>query len=696
MSTYDTMCSLPNLRRAYRWLNSNPDYRYKNLFRDSYAAYAISSDANLKALRKELLRHRYESTHASKILVPKPSGALRPITLLTVDDQIVYQACVNVIADVLKPRTIRRYRKRVFNHLYAGKSSRFFYLKWQDSYHAFGDEVRRLVKGGNNWVANFDLTSFYDTIDHHVLSHFLSELGIEKELIEFLMNCLRVWTSSTWTNSEPTIYHEHGIPQGPQPSGMLSEVVLTHIDATGERGRRTRYLRYVDDIKIFAKNETDLRQKLIALDICSKEVGLFPQTAKINIRRVSDPEDEIKSVSHPPEPSLSPFAEKEDVVKRLLELTRGGRVDPDFSTRFKYILARTTPSYRLNERLIRVLIHHPEYAENISHYFQRYRTIPNKAADAIVAFLKAPEIYHSVFGELLRAVLFNMPTSPRNEIADRCFDRLFRPPPGSLPLQPTYKEALIAWVVVWNRATFASFERLRRNEVDWWVRKSMLREIDVAKYGIPSYRQFLNDSMKTTEPEIARIAAAKIVEDAIPVNRPYGTAHIAAKTTLKTAGRIRSVGRPASLIPSALNYILRQRLARYDWQRYFGRHHKHAEYLAILSKQSFETDIDAFVMRLDSFCDFLFDEIYRRLCPGLARPTYGAALNSPSAPIRAMLPRTIVGFKALHDLRINSVSAHPKSQRTGIPTKRIKHSDYSRIRKNVVEAFVEIQGTIVP
>ena len=172
MSDYDTMCSTVNLRRAYRWLLTNPDYRYKNLFRDSYAAYAISSKMNLRRLRDDLRHRRFEASHASKIFVPKPSGVLRPITLLTVDDQMTYQACVNIIADRLKPKTKQRYRKKVFNHLYAGKNSKYFYLKWQDSYRMFADSVRHCVASGYTHAADFDLTSFYDSIDHNVLRHF--------------------------------------------------------------------------------------------------------------------------------------------------------------------------------------------------------------------------------------------------------------------------------------------------------------------------------------------------------------------------------------------------------------------------------------------------------------------------------------------------------------------------------------------
>ena len=157
------------MRRAYRWILSNTDARYKSYFRDSYAAFATSSDTFLKRLINDGLLNRYNPDHASKVMLPKPSGTLRPLTLLTVEDQIVYQACVNVISDLLKPKTKHRYRKRVFAHLYAGKTSRFFYMRWQDSYRLMSRAVAKLHRDGYTYVANFDLAAFYDSIDHHVL-----------------------------------------------------------------------------------------------------------------------------------------------------------------------------------------------------------------------------------------------------------------------------------------------------------------------------------------------------------------------------------------------------------------------------------------------------------------------------------------------------------------------------------------------
>src|SRR5258706_9055668 len=95
---------LKNLRRAWRWLNTNTETQFKNYFRHIYRAYAIAAEENLRDLQKRLVDGTFQPTHATKLYFPKKSGIQRTFTLLTVEDQIVYQALVNVIADRLLPK----------------------------------------------------------------------------------------------------------------------------------------------------------------------------------------------------------------------------------------------------------------------------------------------------------------------------------------------------------------------------------------------------------------------------------------------------------------------------------------------------------------------------------------------------------------------------------------------------------------
>jgi len=89
----------------------------------------------------------------------------------------------------------------------------------------------------------------------------------------------------------------HGIPQGPEPSAFLAECLL--FDSDAKKFESIKYLRYVDDIKLMAKNEVLLRHALLKLDLASKELGLVPQAQKIEVRKANSLEEIQKTVPSP-------------------------------------------------------------------------------------------------------------------------------------------------------------------------------------------------------------------------------------------------------------------------------------------------------------------------------------------------------------------------------------------------------------
>lgn len=327
--------SITNLKKAWKRITRSHEAYYKGYFRHIYRAYEISADNNLKDLRARLLNNTYQPAHAIKIYLPKKSGLQRVYTLLSVEDQIVYQALVNIVAEKLAPKMRSRYFKEVFGHVYAGSNSLYFYRDWKIGHEKFSSSIRKVFKQGLNYTASFDLTACYDSIDHTVLSYFLSDLGLKKEFIDKLTGYLRHWTADI---GDTQIYQGHGIPQGPISSGLLAEVVLRYFDENrSTKPRAWRYFRYVDDIRFFAKNEIDLRSMLLEMDMLSKQIGLFPQSGKIAIHKVSDIEEEVKSLTYPPEVVVNKKKiDKRKVEKRLFELTSNYEIKNE--TRFKYVL----------------------------------------------------------------------------------------------------------------------------------------------------------------------------------------------------------------------------------------------------------------------------------------------------------------------------------------------------------------------
>src|ERR1043166_3248389 len=166
MRTLELVYDPENLSRAWRWILSNPDAAYKNLFRSAYLNYSVADASLLDDLRDRLHRGVYEPEAACKIYQPKPSGLLRQMTLLTIEDQVVYQAMINVIADRLRPRVQSRYNNEVFGHVLAKPDGTWFDQKWQNSYARFNAAARKAHADGFVYAAHFDLTSFYDSLDH--------------------------------------------------------------------------------------------------------------------------------------------------------------------------------------------------------------------------------------------------------------------------------------------------------------------------------------------------------------------------------------------------------------------------------------------------------------------------------------------------------------------------------------------------
>ena len=92
--------SLANFQLAFNPVVRGQTRDYKAFSRHLYESYELASTENLTALIHTIKGGTYEPSSATSIFQPKKSGILRPLRLLTLQDQIVYQAIANVVADI--------------------------------------------------------------------------------------------------------------------------------------------------------------------------------------------------------------------------------------------------------------------------------------------------------------------------------------------------------------------------------------------------------------------------------------------------------------------------------------------------------------------------------------------------------------------------------------------------------------------
>lgn len=660
MSDLGRAWSIENLRLAWRWIRTNPDRTYKNHFRQLYSAYALADDALLEHLRDRLNRGVFAPSDSCKIFFPKPSGILRPYTLLNIEDQIVYQAMANVVAEKMFKHVRHRYNKQVFGHIYAGAGSLWFYRKWSDGYGAFNKAAEDAFRNGYTWTASFDLTAFYDSIDYSVLRHMLTEIGIDNDfgmrLTEFL---------AQWTATSTQIYHNHGIPQGPLSSGLIAEVVLKHFDDQKITRHDVKYFRYVDDIRLFAKKEVHLRHALVALDRLSKDVGLFPQSGKIDIHEVKDINNELKTISNPIEPVLTfPELDQSELRKRITELTPGYKVDDP--TRFKFLISKANPSSALADRLWRIYERAPHYYPQLAAHLSKFKVIPERHAIRLIQEIEAQELYPAIRAALIRASVGRLPESAV-KLAKARFKPLWKPRLNQVDLS----DSLWLWLCKERHLTEAQMRYGFTSKIPAWLQMRLHLGMQWDDIAEKTRASWINNSLRSKHADVAVSAAWLCGIHSIEPHSPIRDINPQAKLVLKELGLVRRANSSVCGIRLAIAQMTGQEIP-VQWKKFFGKSYKRAEAQITTCKGYFKTDPTAWVNAMDVFNDLFLEALYRKdlSLGGYTLGNIGSVLGSTK--LGAGYPAITRLVNQIHDKRLESELSHAKVKKTKKPTGPIK------------------------
>lgn len=356
-----------NLRLSWRRITTGGNYQYKRLFRHLYYAYEVALDANLRDLRLRLLAGSYEPSHPERIYVPKPSGLHRPLTLLTIEDQIILQGFANLAAKRLQHKRTPLQLKIVFSNILQKHNSIFFFRQWQKTHKAFKQQIFKFYTSGMYWVGDFDLAAFYDTISHELLLRTIYPRSRNADL-NWIASCLQRWSSY-----RPAYGHGHGLPQGPLASDFLAECFLLPIDVALRK--RSGYIRYVDDVRLFGTTEDEVRAALIELEFHSRERGLIPQTGKFAIKRAHNLQEALgmlPSITDPQHESGSERISKRRAQRIFLSALGGKPYRVIDKTRLRYTLYRANPDTRLLRLVLLLIPRHPEHADVFFTYLNRF------------------------------------------------------------------------------------------------------------------------------------------------------------------------------------------------------------------------------------------------------------------------------------------------------------------------------------
>jgi hypothetical protein len=163
-------------------------------------------------------------------------------------------------------------------------------VKWFSNAYSgwsqFRAEQLSEIDDGVSHVVFTDLTGFYENIDLATLLSDLRSLGCDIGVVQLLQTCLHRWA----------VIPGRGIPQGLSASDVLAKVYLNPLDrAMIDEG--IRYIRYVDDMRVFCSDFVDCKKALMFMTQVLRRRGLNLQTAKTEMVRRDDARTKIEGVA---------------------------------------------------------------------------------------------------------------------------------------------------------------------------------------------------------------------------------------------------------------------------------------------------------------------------------------------------------------------------------------------------------------
>ena len=283
------LARMPLLANAWKRVVTSGHAPYKNFLRLEIEAFGAAADPLLKQIQSELRSRTYQPEPAYRISVPKSKYATRAFTLLSVPDWVVYNAVVTLIAEAAFPRERRLYDSVRFSNLPLSNASgrpTYFFRQWKRQYAKFNKTSKQHIASGFPFLASIDITSYYDFIDHQLLLDTVRRYLTEVNTLELLQNLLSSWIPGNGS------HFGHGIPQGPEASAFLGDLFLMSLDKhMMGRSSTCRYVRYVDDIRVFCRTARRAEAEVIHLEEQIKQLGLVPNSSKVGVtdaRRNSD------------------------------------------------------------------------------------------------------------------------------------------------------------------------------------------------------------------------------------------------------------------------------------------------------------------------------------------------------------------------------------------------------------------------
>ncbi len=679
--------SFSNFLLAWRRITTGSNVSYKRFFRDVYLSYQVSIKANLNSLLKRIKGGAYEPQPPDRIFLPKPSGFQRPISLLTIEDQIVWQAIANILEFKWKGRRAEVEKRVVFSNHHSPNAI-FFFEPWKYSYRRFIARIKEIHRD-NKWTAHFDLASYFDTISHDHISNLLTPRNRHSDIAVFINTVLNCWSSEKLSKR-----YSHGIPQGPIASAYVGEVILLDIDKPMMNAQDNFfYLRYVDDVRLFGKDEDRVRDGIIHLEQLCRNKGLVPQTKKTFIFFAKTENEAIGK-------DISLSTEDDDKPAPLTYLLSSIDMESKAitnTTKFKYFLYKGIVSPEHVDMLLELFIKYPDLSDAFTHYFSKFRdneTIINYQV-RIIKEKRFP--YQYVEGNvwlLLALIDTNQRSSELKGIAE---SRILLPASKTNPYL-TY--GLLSYLAPYSKEiTKRIFNKFLYEESA--VFQGLLMPTLARNFSSEQYALILRQCFMRTKPDAGLVASYRLAID----NIPYEQLAIPRRQTAPVRNCLVGLGILKSRVLPDITPFQELIKNRYqvqvsDWRPFLKKEYNHAHRVFALADRAFEMNKSSWICLMDSFNEILTralirkdKTIHQRLVSSDGKLVdYGVLLEGNS--FKSKYGQIDDAFLKVHKRRCSIPEAHPYEQRSQKRTTFLKPGEQRHYFGQLKRAYLDYDSSL--
>ena len=157
------------------WMSVRGNYGAAGIDKMPVEELDVYLPVHMDEIKSSIVEKRYKPSPVRRVYIPKPDGRQRPLVIPTVIDHVVQQSAAQVLSKVYEP-------------LFSDSSYGF---RPNRSCHMAVGKALDYLNEGYEWVVDFDIEKYFDTVNYDKLISILREQVNDSATLHLIRSFLR-------------------------------------------------------------------------------------------------------------------------------------------------------------------------------------------------------------------------------------------------------------------------------------------------------------------------------------------------------------------------------------------------------------------------------------------------------------------------------------------------------------------------